>query len=331
MPLLPNLEEAITFLVHRKFGSVLAVLQSSPNQPRPNRTAPLDRALSSQERDRYRTELRLLPADKLTALYEAECALAIEEAQREENGRFFNLPHTTADFGYWSKMEHWSLDEAVALAMGKAPEFVSWEKIKAFNGTSPFVAQYARLRTLAQRAMTWQKLFDPVSPTIFIKWADDNEIAIPPGLRENVEKLKGKLADWKKLYADLKEMYGQHIADFKGIVEKQSALITARNELIQASQARVAQLEMELAAIKESHPAEPAKAQSTIERQNMLKAIYVLATKGYGYDPTQKRSTIVPEIVNDLTLAGLPLSEDTVRRYLKEASDKLVEWTERSR
>src|SRR4029079_2439823 len=98
----------------------------------------------------------MLAADELDALYQAECALAFEEIKREEDARFFNLPHTAADFAYRSKMEHWSLDEAVVLAMGKAPEFVSWQIIKAFNGISPFVGQYARLRDLAQRATTWQ-------------------------------------------------------------------------------------------------------------------------------------------------------------------------------
>jgi hypothetical protein len=97
----------------------------------------------------------MLATDELDALYQAECALALEEIKREEDARFFNLPHTAADFAYWSKMEHWSLDEAVVRAMGKAPEFVSWQIIKAFNGISPFVGPYARLRDLAQRATTW--------------------------------------------------------------------------------------------------------------------------------------------------------------------------------
>jgi hypothetical protein len=60
-------------------------------------------------------------------------------------------------------------------------------------------------------------------------------------------------------------------------------------------------------------------------------SIYAMASKGYGYDPAQKRSNIVSEVVSDMALAGLPLSEDTVRRYLKEASDNLNEWRERSK
>jgi len=40
----------------------------------------------------------MLAADELDALYQAECALTFEEIKREEDARFFNLPHTAADF-----------------------------------------------------------------------------------------------------------------------------------------------------------------------------------------------------------------------------------------
>jgi hypothetical protein len=65
------------------------------------------------------------------------------------------------------------------------------------------VKQYSRLRDLAERAKVWKKLYDPVLPPIFLKWAEDNEIAVPAELAEKVEKLKGKLVDWKELYEDV--------------------------------------------------------------------------------------------------------------------------------
>jgi hypothetical protein len=86
---------------------------------------------------------------------------------------------------------------------------------------------------------------------------------------------------------------------------------------------RIEDLEAELAIIKNAPPAaEPAKPQSMIERQNMLKAIYGMAVKGYSYNPDDKRSTVVTEIVGDLALVGLPIS------YLKEAREHLSDWQE---
>jgi hypothetical protein len=196
------------------------------------------------------------------------------------------------------------------------------------------VKQYSRLRDLAERAKAWKKLYDPVLPPIFLKWAEDNEISVPAGLSEKVSKLKGKLVDWKKQYEDMKagydrlrsgydqlqEMHDRRIADWKGVAEKQSDLIESGNK-------RIAELESELAAIKGAPPApEPAKTQSLIERQNMLKAIFGMAVRGYAYNPSDKRSKAVGEIVSDLELEGIPLSDDTIRRYLKEARDLLNEW-----
>jgi hypothetical protein len=58
----------------------------------------------------------------------------------------------------------------------------------------------------------------------------------------------------------------------------------------------------------------------------MLKAIFGMAVRGYAYNPSDKRSKAVGEIVSDLELEGIPLSDDTIRRYLKEARDLLNEW-----
>jgi hypothetical protein len=297
----------------------------------------LERALGHQVRDSYRAELGTLSPDQLQSLYEVERAAALEETRREENALFFNLPHAAADFEHWSKMEHWSLDEAIALAMGKAPEIVSWDKIKAFKDISPFVGRYARLRDLAERAKAWQKLFDPVLPPIFIRWAEQHEIALPSELVEKASKFTDKLIDWKKEYQAMKaaceglrsdydrlrEMYDQHIEDWKKVVQM-------KNDVIEAQQKRISELEEELAAIRVAPAVREAKAPSPIERQNMLKAIYVMALKGYGYSPEDRRSTVVSEIVSDISLAGFSVSDDTIRRYLKEARDTADEWQEKT-
>ncbi|MGY3558690.1 ElaB/YqjD/DUF883 family membrane-anchored ribosome-binding protein [Bradyrhizobium sp. USDA 4463] len=332
----PSRNNIIEFLVLRKFPPTTLVGLSNRSQPKG--TTILDRMLRNEQITRYQSELQSLASDELQSLYEAEGAKALADLQREEEGRFFNQPHAAADFDHWSKAEHWSLDEAIALAMGKAPEVVSWEKIKAYGSVSRFVTQYARLRDLTQRAKAWQKLFDPVLPPIFIKWAEDNEIAIPAQLSEKVSRFRGKLIDWEKEYTELKsaaeglhssydrlrEMYDQHIADWKKVVQM-------RDDVIETQHKRIAEREEELAAIREA-PAvgEPAKLPSSIERQNMLKAIYAMALKGYGYNPEDKRSKVISEIVSDISLAGFSVSDDTIRRYLKEARENADGWQERS-
>lgn len=351
--------EIIAFLVSRRFPPMALAALPSRSRPeamslaaiaaiaaKPGGATTLDRVGRHKEIDQYESELASLPSERLQALYEEAHARMAVDLQLEEDARFFNQPHAAADFDHWSKAEHWSLDEAIALAMGKAPEIVCWENIRGFGHGSPFVKRYGRLRDLTARATVWKKLFDPVLPALFLKWAEDNEIAIPAELAERVAKLKGKFSDWKKHYEEMKKsyedleksyeeleknydklnsMYDEHITEWQGVAEKKSVLIES---LLQ----RVGELEGDLASAKQNAAASgSAKAQSPVERQNMLKAIYALAVKGYGYDPTGRRSTIVSEIVSDMTLEGLPLSEDTVRRYLKEARDNLADWKDESR
>ena len=58
-----------------------------------------------------------------------------------------------ADFVHWSKMPRWTLEEATALSFGKAPEFVNWDKVKAYHGQSSFADDYSkRLKSPASRA-----------------------------------------------------------------------------------------------------------------------------------------------------------------------------------
>jgi hypothetical protein len=341
MSLPPNRVQVIEFLVNRKFGfrgKSADGMRVELSAERLGRTDPAGASAVPQ----YKRELHGLTEEALQAIYDQELERYVEDIRRreteEERGRLFSQPHADADFDHWSKAEHWTLDEAIALSFGKAPEAVNWKRIESFIQISHFAKQYQRRRDLAQRAAAWKKLYDPVLPLLFLKWAKDNEIDVPAGLVEKVEARKGSLVDWKKefeqqkaayeelnaLYDKFRSQYDKHVADWKKLVGQ-------RSEQLAAAMSRIADLEAELALIKNTPPAaEPAKPQSMIERQNMLKAIYGMAVKGYSYKPDDKRSTVVTEIVGDLALVGLPISDDTIRRYLKEARENLGEWQEMS-
>lgn len=61
----------------------------------------------------------------------------------------------------------------------------------------------------------------------------------------------------------------------------------------------------------------------TRERETLLKIIIGMAVEGYRYDPNAKRNIAVSEIVKDLEALGVAVSDDTVRKYLKSASQLL--------
>jgi hypothetical protein len=131
----------------------------------------------------YRAELAALSYEEIVERYntekQREFQQAVAKAEREEQEQFYNKPHATADFGHWSKLAHWTLDEAVALSFGKAPEVVNWPTISKYLQISSFAVQYGRRRELTLRAVPWKQLYDPVLPAFFLAWAKAMKLTYP--------------------------------------------------------------------------------------------------------------------------------------------------------
>lgn len=70
--------------------------------------------------------------------------------------------------------------------------------------------------------------------------------------------------------------------------------------------------------------AEPEKPVSTTERNTLLKLVIGMAVKCYVYDPKASRSTTPKEIADDLAGLGITITDDTVRKYLKEAAQAFL-------
>lgn len=63
---------------------------------------------------------------------------------------------------------------------------------------------------------------------------------------------------------------------------------------------------------------------NTRERENLLRLVIGMAIRGYGHDPLSQKSTVPKEIANDLIKLGMGLSDDTVRKYLKQAAETVL-------
>ena len=63
---------------------------------------------------------------------------------------------------------------------------------------------------------------------------------------------------------------------------------------------------------------------STTERNTLLKLVIGMAIKGYTYDPAAAKSAKPKEIVDDLAELGITITDDTVRKYLKQAADAVL-------
>lgn len=296
--------DRIEYLVLRRFPFANALRGPPSLLSMAGGDAHADRQRGLPEIETYKEELRNKRPAELQKLYDEELAKEAAEqlaqAESEEQTRFFNRPYAKADFGHWSKAAYWTLDEAVALSFGKAPERVTWEAIKPLVDVSPFAYQYGRRRDLALRAAASKQLSERTGPGFFLAWAKRTDLAVPSELEAAITARGIQIAEWKT--HDLSKEQSEQIDPLR-----------SRDDKLQAQHA---------AAAPAPHD-RPEKPLATRERDSLLKLVIGMAVGGYRYDATALRSERPTEIANDLASAGVPLDVDTVRKWLKEAADLL--------
>ena len=62
----------------------------------------------------------------------------------------------------------------------------------------------------------------------------------------------------------------------------------------------------------------------TLERESLLKLVIGMAIEGYKYSPDAARNTATADIANDLAKLGLTMTDDTVRKWLKQAAKTVL-------
>ncbi|MEY8689642.1 MAG: hypothetical protein AB9M53_07165 [Leptothrix sp. (in: b-proteobacteria)] len=63
----------------------------------------------------------------------------------------------------------------------------------------------------------------------------------------------------------------------------------------------------------------------TREKDTLLKLVIGMALAAYKYDPSSGKSHVPAEIASDLQGLGIPMTDDTVRKWLKEARDTVLQ------
>jgi hypothetical protein len=180
----------------KSFHEAMATLASMPefrNSGLP--TPPSERSIAIQAR---RTALLATPKPELVRRLaelseKVEAARKAAEADRQksreqaaaekERKQFYNQPDAQADFGYWLKHDFWSFDQSIALILGKNPNVVTWERVRAALDPprlllapkpvpTPFLREYETLRALAfaSQVMTASARLRPMD---VVRWARD--------------------------------------------------------------------------------------------------------------------------------------------------------------
>lgn len=332
-------KDPIQYLLNDKFPvhSMLSLLDQS--KPDTNSKKALRQEIADFQESlekKSRDEIAVLVAEGRQR--EAERQKLHDEKVEAE--AFFNQTSSNADFTYWSRIAYWTLEEGIALSLGKNPQIVGWERLKTHKAISPFIAKYAAKHEEVRRAKAMGQLWDSTIPFVFAKWAERVGFEMPEELTSKIFALGVHVLDWKKAYekevvekakveinlneanAKILEMMREN----NSFIEKINADSTKINEsyqkqIVQRDQF-ITQLKQEISVLKTTKPHNPKGQKFELglrERESLLKLILGMAIDGYGYDPKANKSNQIKEIAGHLLTRGLSLDEDTVRKYMNEA------------
>lgn len=332
-------KDPIRYLLNDKFPVQVMVSLFDNSQPETE-----VKQTTRKEIAEFQESLKKKTKEEITVLVAEARNREIErlrlQEEKIEREAFFNHPSSNADFSYWSRISYWTLEEGVALSLGKNPRIVNSEKLRAHRGISPFIAKYESKHEEVRRAKAMVQLWDITDPFLFTKWAQRVGFEMPAELSSKILVLGPQNLDWKlefeqevvakaKVQISLNEANEKMLEILKensSFIEKMNA---ENNKLIQGYQRQIAernqfiaQQKQEIDVLKTVKPATIKEQKPELglrERESLLKLILGMAVDGYGYDPKASKSSQIKEISGHLFTCGLSLDEDTVRKYLNEA------------
>ena len=141
-------------------------------------------------------------------------------------------------------------------------------------------------------------------------------------LQERGIELGDHYADYVDFQSDLffhiqKSIEAEYLKKTKPALQEQCKNLNESDYLIMFE--KIARLEKELS--KRTDDEE--KPLSARERDSLLKLAIGMAVSGYAYDPEKSRNSAIGELEKDLQSLGIPLDQDTIRKWLKEAAQLL--------
>jgi hypothetical protein len=217
-----------------------------------------------------------------------------------------NDPWPRANLFRWTRRTVWYYPEAAALLLGREPqagsdidsEYRTTEIAKARRGSAD-EDRYWDLVDVLATAVDAGELSNPGKPSDVLAWADRYRIIYPDELRE--------------------------VLDFA-----RSGAVGDRADSEQLSN-RVAELQDEIAGLKRelavAGEADRPQSAQTKRMKSLLLIVGAIARDRYRYRPADLKSSAPANIVAAVERCGQSITDDTVRRILREA-DQAHDWTD---
>src|SRR5262245_36684396 len=251
----------------------------------------------TREIEQYKRRLSTLSRKELDELVLHEQR---REHELQERRLSFDLPEHQADLVHWSKMAAWTVDESVALSLGKEPTRVKWESVAPRRHCCAFAKRYEKLRDIALRAVLVGQLQELAAPASYIDWALRNGIELTTGLVEAVKEHGEAVLSWDELEEGLLKMHQQYTQSLEAIADLEDTLAEER--------AAFQLFKDEVAATEVTNGVAENRPLATRERESLDSILLVGAIRGNGFDPV-KRNSASSLIAGDIALLGLELSD----------------------
>lgn len=145
-----------------------------------------------------------------------------------------------------------------------------------------------------------------------------------------------KIKLFTQCYSDVNDLYGRayNRYDLHDPVRPESYLAWAKKhdvnfpaELERLLPGKESSESSDLAIVKAAIANKPVGAR---ERDTLLKIIIGMAIAGYKYKPDAPRNDAIADIQGDLDKLGIPVSDDTIRKWLNEARELLPQTPQKS-
>ena len=186
---------------------------------------------------------------------------------------------------YFARLETWTREEAAALLLKLDPRVVL--RRDSISGLRPVDdwQPYHDLLEMIKRARTAFPHRSPLKPGLVMDWAGQNGLHPPEGLMDAIINAGQISRFYMTIFPE----------DDGGPSINSPSSNQAKASLHHKTKA------------------------------SLLKLIAGMAIRGYRYDPFSKQNIAISEIETDLRLLNIPMSDDTIRRWVREACE-LIDW-----
>ncbi|HMB48653.1 MAG TPA: hypothetical protein VKN63_10290 [Afifellaceae bacterium] len=262
----------------------------------------------------YEQELQQLSEIALATLVEDEResdkVLEKENAEREENNRFFYDPSVRANYRDWIRRESWTVDEATALLLGKDPIAVNWQIVNPLVYKSKFAKRYGDLRQQIKQAEAGGDLHETQTPAAYLHFAKQFGFALPAELEALLTPVAKPSAEPEAGNGEA----GETSNGTDGSVSMFQHLLEQNRDTLKPAPPEPEPDEME-------STTDPETILSMVkERETLLRMLGAMAIGGYGFEPGATDRSISENIVRDFRENGLSVNPVAAHKLINDAA-----------